>query len=236
MEYTRNPYMVCFDASELKMLYRNDKKEKIVVKILQKKTEIRNDLIKNETMKNIADELIADDLSYTEEIEIFSAIHFSMIFDAKDTKICFAVKKDFNFRKTPINCLQDLKSALESDDLTDFALYKTDRQSYFQLKQYKGSLETADFYDFLIRMLDKYGNDIGDTNLLFQLSVPGVMQIQLEEISKMIKFLNFTFSGHILVNYNEENKYHVLVQLYPEFGVTKEKIELDYLTKEFSGS
>ncbi len=69
----------------------------------------------------------------------------------------------------------------------------------------------------------KYGNNLGNTNLLILLQTQDGqgLKINFEAMSEEIAKLALAFSGTILVWFNEEDQFDVIVEVYPEFCARK---------------
>jgi len=213
--------MICFDGFELKQLF-----EKPIRKWLQQEI-IKNgystdDLIQNNKAK--MHEIVARTkiLKSKEDIEIFSALYIFPKFYSKESKICFLLKDGIDPTKENIDSLDKLKNSLKEKDLTDFLLWSDDGFRAYQLKAYTGKTEINELFQFLKKKLLHYCNDLGETNLLINMMSQGDFTGDFfQELHEKIKTLGLKGTGHIIISYNEENKFDVMNTIYPILGTTR---------------
>ena len=202
-KYLRELNMIYFDAIELKNLYKNDKRLKLNLEIEKRNTSYQDLCGDKNKMIEVAYAVLDKDLRLKEEAERFLALNLCIVFFNENSKICFPAKNSFNIEKTPIKNIDDLKNATEQDDLNDFAILADDGLRHFQLKRYMGKLETDAFFNFVKKCLCRYGNDIGDTNLLIVLqgNKDGmqVCNIDFKKLSEKMDKLKLSFEGSVLV-------------------------------------
>lgn len=177
---------------------------------------------------------IKRDLKCKEQIEILSALNSCIVFYGEDSEIGFPLKDSFSFERNPILSIESLKNATKEGTLTDFAIINDGRIYQFQLKLYKGILETGGFLDFLEKVIKKYGGKLGKVNLFIILQ--GVesgriqkLNISFKKVREELSFKSANFGGSILVRFNERNKFDHLVELYPNNFAVKNPINPNYL-------
>jgi len=241
MEYLKKLNMICFSLMELKQLFKAGYLNKAFSE-MRKKGYTLEDLKKDkDKMVEVANDVTSKSIKNKEDVEIFMALTSSIAFFGNDSKICFTLKNNYNVNKKYIKSLEDLKEVAKEDTLTDFAIWKNGLRQ-FQLKQYRNKLDTNNLFKFIKKMLGKYGNDLGDVNLLIQLQGPEGGKIQTGEkpkisnsdidyyvINQKIAELKLNFKGEILIKVNEKNKFTVLNQVYPELKTMRKPIDQDYL-------
>ena len=243
MEYIKKLHMACFDLLEFKQLYKNDNIKNMRIAMAKfgfNYLDLHNDKEKRNEIVNY----IINERSNKEDIEIFIALTSGIAFFGNNSKICFVLKNNFNVKKDHIKSINDLKMVIKEDTLVDFAIWNNGLRQ-FQLKQYRLELKTNQLFKFIEKVLGKYGNNLGDVNLLIQLqgSNGGKFclgekikivdnDIDYHEINLRLKKLKLNFKGHILIKYNEINKFSVLNQVYPRLRTTRKPIDQDYFAGE----
>ncbi len=210
---------IFFDSTDLKQLFEAPSREELAqataksgytgIELLQDKNK----------MQEIADsiKLIRD----KEDVEIFTALYAFLKF-YPGAKIGFLLKAGFDPTKEPIDSLDKLKSSLKENDLTDFSFMRDDGVRAFQLKAYRGTTTSNGLFSFIKEKLLHYANDIGDVNLLFFLQSEGNIEGSFfQDINKNLMALKIKGGGHILIYYNEEDKFEVINTVYPTLGTTR---------------
>ena len=233
MYYIKKTNMICFDSKELRDIFEFEQKRELY-KLLATKGYTAEELVADnkQKMQEIAEELVAKGIKSKEDIEIFSALDFCFSYlKSDDSKICFVLKKGLQANKVIIKNIDDLKKSVEECTLTDFAIWYGGLRQ-FQLKQYKGNLNTEDFYNFIQKVLISYGNQLGEINLLIILQGHGaknavqISEIDFNKIHNKVKDLDLKFTGEILVKYNENNTHEVLCQIYPELKSMQKNLSI----------
>lgn len=237
MRYLKKQNIICFTPIELRDLYRDDKKEKLREILVEKRlkiSELNNNYPKK---KEIVDALVKKDLKHKEQIEIFSALNSCIVFYGEDSEIGFPLKDSYNIEKNPIKSLAELKGSVKEETLIDFVIVSNSNIYQFQFKQYKGVLETKEFFCFVERILKKYGNILKKINLL--IIIQGLesaemqkLNINFKKIKKELLVRNIDFGGSILVRFNEGNKFNHLIEIYPGRFTVKNPIDPNYLAGE----
>ena len=221
--------MICFDAKEISELFRTTKQQEIN-DFCTENGITKTDLVGNKKLMNeIVDKIVENNKKNKEDVELFIAIDACFTwYDDADKKVCFDLKRNIQANKLDIRGLNDLKKVVEENTLTDFAIWSHGLRK-FQLKQYKDELKTEPFFNKIKETLKKYGNDLGQTNLFFILQSDDYfpnMDINFKELNKKIKELEIKNIGHIIVQYNLNNKFIVLNQIYPETRSMKKDLML----------
>lgn len=224
--------MICFDAKEMEGIYEATQKRLLSQELNKEITgkgysyeEIRGN---KQKMNEIADSVVARGQKDKSNIEFFIALDTCLSFyKGNDTKICFVLKNGIQPNKIKVGNLEDLRNVVKEDTLTDFAIFFSGLRQ-FQLKQYKGELKTEPFFNFIRNKLAGYGNDLKDVNLLIVLQGNGsnISEIEYKEIYEKISELKLKFFSEILVIYNENNKFNVINQIYPELKSMKKEFNL----------
>jgi len=158
-----------------------------------------------------------------EDCEIFLVLYVFSNFYEKDCEICFELKNGVSLN-IEINNLVDLKEVCEENTLNDFIVITSSRARIFQLKRYRNILQTDDLFKFLQEKLLHYGNTLGKTNLLVTLeSKDGNLSgVNFRKINKMLLGLDLrNTDSEILISYNEENKFNVMIRVYPTVAWSK---------------
>jgi hypothetical protein len=229
MYYLKKLNMICFDAEEMKALFESTMKT-----ILQKELDsapVLNEFIHGgvkqikTVMNKITDSVVVRETKDKSYIEFFIAIDtcFSL-YKGEDRKICFVLKDSLPPKNIPKN-LEELKSIIKEDTLTDFAIW-SDVFGQFQLKQYRGELKTESLFNFI--KIKSCGTDWSSTILLIILQGNGrnFLEIDFEEVHKKLLELKFSLPTEILVVYNEQNNFNVINQIYPDLKSMRKKISL----------
>jgi len=214
--------MVCFDVEEVKNMIKSPQEQQIIEKILERGytlQELEEDMSGDmrKTMEVVGSCKIIED---KEDLEIFlSTYEFQSYYP--DSKICYYLKNGVDPKS--IKSLDDLKRSIVENNINDFAIYFDKSIRNFQLKTYRGNINVKDFFSFLSTKLSHYANNLGDTNLLIVLSKGGSIDEKsfFNSIHKELKKINIEGKGHILITYNEENKFSNIITVYPKLGKTQ---------------
>jgi hypothetical protein len=218
--YHKKANMICFDPEDLKSLFEAPTKARIAEETLKSGYTSVDLMSDRKKMQEIVDKISI--INGKEDIEIFCALYVFPQFYQGESKICFLLENGFNPIKTPIYSLLDLKSALKEKDLTDFLFLHNDGFRAFQLKSYHGKAELMSFFAFLKKKLLHYANDLSDVNLLINLQSEGdIPENFFEGLHERLKTLELKGAGHVLVTYNEENKFDVMNTVYPILGTKR---------------
>ncbi len=229
MYYCKKEHMICFKVNEIIRLFKATK-QKEISEICETKNINQSEIINNkQKMELIVDEIVEKSKRKKEDIEIFIAIDDCLTwYSDVDKKVCFVLKSGTQANKLNIKDLADLKKVVEESTLTDFAIWSNGLRK-FQLKQYKEKLETDYFFEKIKKTLDKYGNDLGQTNLLFVMQSDdkkAKMKINFNKLNKKLLGLKIKNIGEILVQYNQNNNFIVIHQIYPEAKSMRKKLSL----------
>lgn len=220
--------MICLDKNELVKFYKDAKIVEFRNKISERGYTSEELKSNNQKIHEVVDPVVAKGLKDKEEVEIFASLFCFLQFYPKGSKICFILKDGFNLSKNVIHSLQDLKNAVKEYELVDFGIFSNDGLRQFQLKRYRGKLHTRDIFDFIKKKVEHYGKELGDVNLLMVLqSSDRVFSNNLfHEVHEKLKKLKLTFSGQILISYNENMQFSVINQVYPNLATTRRPFRL----------
>ncbi len=229
MYYCKKEHMICFDVNEIIGIFKVTK-QKEISEICEEKNIDKRELLNNkQKMELIVDEIVEKSKRKKEDIEVFIAIDDCLTwYSDVDKKVCFVLKSGIQRDKLNIEDLDDLKKVVEESTLTDFAIWSNGLRK-FQLKQYKEDLTTDCFFEKIKKTLDKYGNDLGQTNLLFVLQSDDKkvkMDINFNDLNKKLIELKIKNIGEILVQYNQNNNFIVINRIYPEVKSMRKKLSL----------
>ncbi len=222
--YHKKMNMVCFDQEDLKQLFETPTRKRLAEII--SKSNIPSYVLLRDRKK--MEEMIKGlkIINDKEDKEIFSVLYHFTKFYGTTCKICFLLKDGVSLKESTVGSLQELKSILREKDLTDFIIWRNDDFIAFQLKSYQGNTEINEFFNFLKEKLLHYCNDLGTTNLLISMESEGAFEGDFfQELEKRVRSLGLKGTGHVLVSYNEENKYNVINTIYPKLGTTRIKRE-----------
>jgi len=215
--------IICFQKSELSKLFEVTKKIELLQEMKERNIsfdDLRNDYLKMEKLAGIVGERGAQN---RDEHEVFAGLFIFLNFYEAGSEVCFDLREEFNLRKDKIATLKDLNKFRKNDSDSDFIIKSKDGLRKFQLKRYKGDLNTQEIFNFIEEKVCHYGNNLGDTNLLIVLqSQPyDVSYIDFHELHYKLKSLNLKFQGQILISYNESDKEMVINQVYPHLTTTR---------------
>jgi len=221
--------MICFDVNEIIGIFKVTK-QKEISEICEEKNIDKRELLNNkQKMELIVNEIVEKSKRKKEDIEVFIAIDDCLTwYSDVDKKVCFVLKSGIQGDKLNIEDLDDLKKVVEESTLTDFAIWSNGLRK-FQLKQYKEDLTTDYFFEKIKETLYKYGNDLGQTNLLFVLQSDDKkvkMDINFNDLNKKLIELKIKNIGEILVQYNQNNNFIVINRIYPEVKSMRKKLSL----------
>lgn len=214
-----NSNIVCFKKEELKIFFKNVKRIEIL-KEMQKRKVSFNDLKKDRQKMWDISSVIGDKTAEDkDDHEIFAVLYIFLRFFEKNSQICFELKNNFDVKKQ-IKNLTDLKKVKKEDTLSDFIVKIKDGFVQFQLKRYRNKLNTNDLLKFIKSKLSHYCNNLGDASLLIvlQSKEEDISKIDFYKINEEIKKIDLKFSAQILISYNENNKFEVINQVYPELA------------------
>lgn len=227
MRWHKKENIVVLTKDELNSFYK-DARQNEILKTLQEKGGSFSDLANNKHFKDeIIDSAVLKLGRDNDEVEIFVVSYMLPDFYDNDYEIGFSLRDGFNLAKDPINNLADLKKAIKKNSDVDFWILTKDGFRAFQLKRYRDDITNDALFAFLSEKLVHYCNDLGYTNLLILLQTQDDhdSKIDFEDLSKKIAMLGLNFPGSILVWFNEEDKFDVIVEIYPKFRVRKLPME-----------
>jgi hypothetical protein len=223
----KNKYLICFPKEELSRILEIQGKKDISIE-MQKQGITFDDLRKNpEKMKNIATALSKKNSNDRDYHEIFSSVFVLRDFYPNGSEICFELKNNFDPKRDIVNSLDDLNK-LREGTFTDFVFKSENDLREFQLKRYRGKLNTEDIFKTISEVIKHYANNLGDTNLLLLLQSPDstLNTNVFHELHEKLKGLKLTFIGMILIMYNENMKFSVINQIYPALTTSRIEVQL----------
>ncbi len=219
----RNKIIVCFSKDELEHLFKNSKVSEMLEDIERRGLSLGQLRGDTQTMLEVVTKSTQDTMARKELIEIFVALFGMLEFYEEGSEVCFDLKNSFNPHKETIQTIDALIHAVEEKSLVDFAIKSTDGLRFFQLKQFRNELTTESLLQFIRKVLYGYGNVLGDVNLLIILQ-PNEGRIELidwNELKIKIANLKLKGQGQILISYNENNRFTIVVQVYPDITISK---------------
>lgn len=236
MYYYKKLNLICFDKNDLRDLFQHGKFSELLKEMKHRRLSLQN-LAGNELlMDEITDFIVLKSNKRKEDVEIFSALDYVLLFCPDNCKICFELKKGLNPNNLTINNIEDLKMVIAEATLTDFGVLFDNKLRIFQLTQHKEELTTKKLLASIKKKLNKYGNNLGKTNLLVLLqgkkgTNPSIDNIDFDEIHRHLLTKDFKFTGQILITYNEQDNHQVINQVYPNLTTSRRKIDQDYWSK-----
>jgi len=229
MEYLKKKNMVCLTKEEFMAMYRGAKQAELFAEIVQMGYSIEELQADKAKMQKIVDTVHANHANDKEEIELFVALFSQLEHYPEGGRVCLILKDGVDPNKTPISTFNELKSNLKENEITDFGIMSDDGLRQFQLKQYRGDLTTDAMFDFIQKKLRHYGNNLGDTNMLLVLQSPDgdLKEVDFDELCAKLNQIGIKSESEILVSFNEENKFDVIVRVFPKVAATrKERVPL----------
>ena len=211
--------MIGFDKQDLMNFLKEQAKPRIDEELC-KRNWTTEDLYNDQEKMNIVGNAVPL-IQNKEEEEVFFALEIFPEFYKTESRIWFILKPGIDPKS--IVSMEILRSSLKENDLTDFLLQHADGFRAYQLKGYWGSVTTHDLFEFLKKKLLHYCNDLGSVNLAVVLRSSGDLDGKgfFEDLSNELKSINIKGAGHILIIYNEENKFSVMNTVYPFLGTTR---------------
>ena len=227
MRYSEKEKMLYFSKEELIQIYKKSKIFDLTQEMIRTGASFKDIQKDRSLMQEIADAVGDRGAEDRNEHEVFAALFSFSRFYPSDCEICFRMNRNFDPENSQILTLNDLNRYREEADISDFIINSSDGPRFFQLKRYRGVMDATSIFNFIQRKITHYANNIGDTNLLIQLQpVPySSSHIDFHKIHENLLMLKLTFNGEVLISYNNNNKKHVLVQVYP--GISKHEIPME---------
>jgi hypothetical protein len=218
-----NRTFVCFSQQELGAIYKAGKINDLKKEMAARKVSLGDIANDRSKMKEIADAVGDRGAADRDEHEIFASRFIFTYFYGKDSEVCFEMRDEFNPTRDKIASLEDLIGFRKVATDSDFMIRAKDGFRNFQMKRYRGELDTQSLFEFIVNKVAHYANNLGDTNLLVQIQGPDYarMDVNFHELHDKIKSEGFRFLGQILISYNDNNKSQVIIQVHPELTETK---------------
>ncbi len=225
MKYHKAQNIACFSRDEIDLFYKSTKSEEFSNIINQRGLNV-SDLAQNRgLLESVIDSMVENSGKDKDEVEIFVVAYMLLDFYEDSSECCFYMENGFNPEKNEIRNLVDLKKYIKESSLVDFLILSKAGFRAFQLKRYRGNPTTEDVFNFLVKKLNHYGRELGDVNVLLLLQTQKLdLTIDFEELHKKVDQLKLPFKGNILINFNEEDKYDVIVEIYP--GLQSRKLPI----------
>lgn len=227
MEYHKTGNFICFSRKELYRLYRNEKEPELLDKVKKEGFTLTELKSKRTEMERLAQEFADKNAHDRDEHEVFAALFDVVRFYPEESKICFEMKYGFDPKRDIVSSLTDLNTHREGA-ASDFIIGSKDGFRFFQLKRYRDALETDQLLAFISKTLGRYGNDLGDTNLLIilQSAGPDLSGVDFKILHERLNHMSLKFGGWIMISYNENNKFSVMNHVYPDLATTRIPFEL----------
>lgn len=217
MNFYKTKNIICFSKEELTTLFEKAIKDRIHEEI--KNNNLSSDDLKEDSykMKELADKIGKEISEHRDIHEIFASLFIFLNFYETESEVCFELNSSFDPDFSKIQSLEHLNKFREGI-FSDFIIRSQDGFRDFQLKRYRDQLDEQSISDFVSLKVKGYGNNLGDVNLLviLQSKERSISNIEFSLIHKKIKELNLSFKGQILIAYNENNNFSVIIQVYPE--------------------
>lgn len=219
--------MICLTRTEIESFYKDTSISEINAEINKSGCSLAE--LEENTQKKL--KVVSNSTSHFKKdvhlLEIFASVFVFHKFYREDSFVCFDLKSNFNTTKNNVNSFGQLKDSIEECTITDFAILSGEKLRSFQFKRYRDKMITKNLLVFINNTLKKYGNNIGDVNLLIAMQPSGwcsISMIDFQEIHKELMKKNLSFTGHILISYNENNTFTVIKTVFPKLETTKNKI------------
>lgn len=224
MQYLKKMNMVCLAKQEFLDMYSVAKKVELLREVERRGYTLDSLRADRAKMQEVVDAVGADHANDKEEIELFVALFSQLKHYPEGSQVCLILRDGLDPRKTAISTFAELKDSLKENEITDFAIMSDDGLRQFQLKQYKDKLTLDALFTFLQSKIKHYGGDLGDTNLLLILQSAGgdLGEVDLEELCTKLHQIGIKSKSEILLSLNEENKFDVIVRVFPTVGVLRE--------------
>ncbi|MFO0718459.1 MAG: hypothetical protein U0522_00265 [Candidatus Paceibacterota bacterium] len=222
MEYRKwkdNNIIVCLTKKEIGIFLKQAKWELIEKIMVEKRWSLADVMADQKKVLEVVQpvsESLAED---KDEVEIFVAFDSIVDFYKSDSLICFPLRANFNTSRDTINSFSELKNSIEEASPDDIIIFDGVNYRSFQMKRYRGKLETQDIGKYIVNKIEGYGN-LGDRNLLVipQSDLP--FNIDFHELHDFLKNEKPPITGQVLVGFNANNKEFLLNQVYPDLNTS----------------
>lgn len=232
MNYDKKLGWICYSVNELKQIVGNEMKKVLLAEIKEKQLDLAEVGKDRQLMEQFVGEIVLKNNKRKEFIELFySTTLADSIYKSEKTSVCFEVKR--GVRQQDIDAVNDYESLLkilEENTEMDFSVVKEDGVRKFQLKQYKGELETESLAQFITEKVEEYVN-LGAVNLLVILqgkdnngSQIVNSSIDYHRVAEIVGNADFQSKAEVLIARNDRNINNSIVQVYP--NVSEYKIPL----------
>lgn len=218
MEYRKwkdNKIIVCLTKAEIGTFLKEAKWELMEKAMMERGwslPEVMADLKKMLEVVQPVSEALAQD---KDEVEIFVAFDSIVDFYNPDSLICFPLRAAFNTGRDTISSFSELKEAIEEATLDDIIVFDGSDYRSFQMKRYRGKLETQDIGEYIVGKIEGYGN-LGDRNLLVIPQSEPPFNVDFHNFHQLLKEKKPPITGQILIGFNASNTEFLLNQVYPK--------------------
>lgn len=216
--------MLCLEREEFEKIYKEQRQKELVEFISQEGISLDDLASSKKKLEEVATTLHDRLMEQKEEIEIFAAAFvYLRVYD--NSQVCFILRDNIDPRKNPPKTLEELKSSIKENSIVDFGILSEDGLREFQLKQYKEKLTTDDLSNFIQKVVNKYGKDFGNTNLMIVLQSGGdIGDLDFEELNQRVTNMGIKSDCEVLISYNENNKFNVINCVYPNLATNRREI------------
>ncbi|EKD23723.1 MAG: hypothetical protein ACD_81C00189G0006 [uncultured bacterium] len=227
MKYLAKESVLCFSREDLAAIFKTSKIPELVKEMEKRGASLIdlqvNPILMEEITNAVGDRGAAD----RDEHEVFAALFIFAQFYEPTCEICFEVNRNFNPNNPQISTLADLNRFRQGINTSDFLIKSRDGFRKFELKRYRGEMNTKSIFEFLREKILHYANNLGDTNLLIHLQPTPYLRgdINFHEIHELLQTLGLKFQGEVLISFNQNDEKHILVQVYP--GISKNEILIE---------
>ncbi|KKS25814.1 MAG: hypothetical protein UU84_C0037G0007 [Candidatus Yanofskybacteria bacterium GW2011_GWC2_41_9] len=226
MEYLKKKNMIVLTKDEMTRLFKKEKLKEISFEMAKSGYSF-DELAADKTKAHqIIDAIDTKSRNDTTQVELFFALFYFFQFYPEGSRTGWIMKENYDLHKTP-KTFEELKNNLKENDLTDFSIVTPDyKLRQFQLKQYhkryNGNLTTNDLYKFIKSIAEKYAFDFGEINLLIILQKDGDLDdVDFDKLCVKIKGIGIKSRSDILLTFNENNQYNVIVRVFPKTAIQK---------------
>lgn len=246
MKINKKENLIILEKKELILLCKKYSADVYAEEIYKKINENKQNTLKHnieETFKEVAQ--LKRKLLIKENIEFVTSLIFTETYK-NDFLIGFRYKLGINIDKTLKKIineenLKDLIDVLEENTDCDFAIISNNENiiQRYQLKQCRLRMNTESLFNYIQKKISDYGNNLGDTNIIFLAQGDSTYQqsqeiINIGQIHSKIKKLNYSFNGNILIlRYDKEDLY--IYEVYPDKNLQKKTYkfeEIIYVSEE----
>lgn len=209
---TNQQLKVCLTAQELAHLTLSKDFPAIV--------EIARNNLQNLDNAQIFTNKLASKSANSKVHEYFTAILDLYELFNNDCQFCFNLNDRFNQRSDDINTLDDLEK--HRLDPPDVIVYYQKNYYDFELKRYRGELNTESLFDFInTKIITHYSDHNCNYYIILQPIPNSVLNLDIfENLHQKISQLKRNL-GKIAFSLNNDNKEMLLISVFPVFAINK---------------